>query len=99
MKKINIYDQIHKIYLKVEKSIDKSNLATNQYDDEIASKIFEDFLNELIEYKINTTQDIESFANYLSSKFLASNLDTLDPTLKVKTVRKTICKILDKIIL
>jgi Glu-tRNA(Gln) amidotransferase subunit E-like FAD-binding protein len=99
---MNILDfckSIKKIYLRVEKTIDKSTVQTNQAHDELALNYFEQFINELIECNPDRTQakNPSVFLDYLSSKYLATLLDPLDPTIQVRIVRKTIAKIIDKI--
>lgn len=95
----NICKKIKKIYKKVEKSIDKTDLVNNQSHDLQALELFEEFVKELIAWNSNpnTELTLESYINHLSSKYLASKLDNFDPTFQVKVIRKTICKILDKL--
>lgn len=97
MNKSNFCESIKKIYLRVEKTIDKSSysLVTNPAHDLAAIEYFEKFINELVEY--SDKSDLSVFLDYLSSKYLASLLDPLDPTIQVRVVRKTIAKIIDKI--
>jgi hypothetical protein len=94
---INLNNKIKKIYLQVEKTIDKSNSINNQIHDELAIKHFEEFIIELTKYHGKTKTDINSYLNYLNSKYLACELDPLDPTVQVRIIRKTIAKILDSI--
>jgi len=94
---LDICTAIKKIYLQVEKTIDKSNPTINQFHDEQATEQLEKFIIELSNYEGKTKSDLNSYINYLNSKYLASNLDALEPTIQVKIIRKTIAKILDSI--
>jgi ribosomal protein L29 len=94
---LDICTAIKKIYLQGEKTIDTSNPIVNQFHDEQAIEQLEKFIIELSEYKGKTKSDLNSYINYLNSKYLASCLDSLESTIQVKIIRKTIAKILDSI--
>jgi hypothetical protein len=95
-----ICKKIKKIYTQIEQTIDQTNLVQNHSHDQIAINLFEEFVIELVGYKNNLTNstDLEAFVNHLNSKYLASKLDQLDSTYQVKLIRKTICKVLDKLV-
>jgi len=75
----------------------KCEYDTDLSNDLKAESIYNDFEIELLEWSKDASKDKYSvYGDYLINKYLATNLDSYKTTRRIKEIRKTILKIIDK---